>query len=83
MTYFLQARATLELACDIQERINMILGRPSPKRAFNAADVDTHILLQGNEARRLPYLINELESVLGFSADITKDRIAISKGTRA
>jgi hypothetical protein len=83
MTYFLQARATLELACNIQERINMTLGRTSPKRPFNAADVDIHILLQGNEARRLPYLINELESVLGFAVDITKDRIAMTKGTRA
>jgi hypothetical protein len=83
MTYFLRARATLGLACEIQERINMILGRPSPKRAFTAADIDIHILLQGNESRKLPYLINELESVLGFGVDITKDRIAITKGSRA
>ena len=83
MNYFLRTRATLGLACEIQERINMILGRPSPKRAFTAADIDIHILLQRNESRKLPYLVNELESVLGFGVDITRDRIAIRKGTRA
>jgi hypothetical protein len=75
--YFLQARAILGVACESQQRINQVLGRAQPVRAFSAADVDVHVLLQGDEARRLPYLLDELEELLGFRVQITQDTIEI------
>jgi hypothetical protein len=42
---------------------------------FNANDVDIHVGLRGDEVRRLPYLLKELETLLGFSAAITRDSI--------
>ena len=78
MNYFLQAQAVLGLACDIQQNINSLLQRPAPLRPFRAADTDVHVLLQGNEARRLPHLLDELESLLGFRVEITRDKIEIT-----
>jgi hypothetical protein len=75
--YFLRARAILGVACESQQRINEILGRAQPVRAFSAADIDVHVLLQGDEARRLPYLLDELEELLGFRVRITRDLIEI------
>jgi hypothetical protein len=77
--YFVQAKAILGLACEIQGRINALVGRAAPSRPFNAKDIDIHVLLQGDEARRLPYLINELEPLLGLRVEITKDVIDITE----
>jgi hypothetical protein len=77
MNFFVQTQAILGLACDIQHGINAILGRAAPRRPLSATDVDVHVLLQGDEARRLPHLISGLEELLGFSAGITRDRIDI------
>jgi hypothetical protein len=79
--YFLQAKAILGLACEIQGRINTLVGRAAPSRPFNAKDIDIHVLLQADEARRLPYLINELEPLLGLRVEITKDSIDITEST--
>ncbi|MDB5862518.1 MAG: hypothetical protein JWO70_324 [Betaproteobacteria bacterium] len=78
-SYFVRAKAILVLACEIQNRINALVGRAAPSRPFNAKDVDIHVLLQGDEARRLPYLINELEPLLGLRVEITKDVIEITE----
>jgi hypothetical protein len=83
MNYFLQAQAILGLACDIQQNINSLLERPAPSRPFRATDVDVHVLLQGDEARRLPHLLDELESLLGFRVEITRDKIEITDAAAA
>ena len=83
MQYFLRTQAVLRVACDVQAHINAILGRPAPTAPFNANDVDIHVVLQGNEARRLPYLVKELEELLGFRADITRDSIEITDPTNS
>lgn len=75
--YCLQAQAILAVACEIQGKINALLGRTPPKRPFYAADIDIHVLLQGEEARRLPYLLDELEEMLDFRVEIAHDRIEI------
>jgi hypothetical protein len=83
MHSLVQTQEILALACDVQYRINKLLGRAQPLRPFTAADVDVHVLLQGDEARRLPYLIHELEALLGFRAEITGDRLEILDAERA
>jgi hypothetical protein len=78
MRYLVQTQATLKVACEIQARINALLGRPAPSQDFNADDMDIHVLLQGRDARRLPYLMGELEAMLDFKADVTQDAIVIT-----
>jgi hypothetical protein len=83
MNFFLQAQAIVALGCDVQQNINSLLGRPAPSRPFRASDTDVHVLLQGNEARRLPHLLDELESLLGFRVEITRDKIEITDAAAA
>jgi hypothetical protein len=78
MQYFSRTQAVLRVACDVQARINTLLGRAAPAVPFNANDVDIHVGLRGDEVRRLPYLLKELEALLGFSAAITRDSIEIT-----
>jgi hypothetical protein len=61
--------------------VERIVERAAPSRPFNAKDIDIHVLLQADEARRLPYLINELEPLLGLRVEITKDSIDITEST--
>jgi hypothetical protein len=75
--YFLQSQALLGIAVDIQESINVLLGRANALWAFSAADLDVHVLLQGNEARRLPHLLDELEALLGFKAVVSRDSVSL------
>jgi hypothetical protein len=83
MHYFVRTQEILGLACEIQHRINGVLERPQPLRAFSAADVDVHVLLQGEEARRLPFLLDELEQLLDIRVTITRERVAIADADRA
>jgi hypothetical protein len=76
--YFSQAQGILAVASDVQVRINALLGRAAPRRPFTAADIDVHVVLQGNEARRLPHLLHEMQALLGFEAEITRDAIRIT-----
>jgi hypothetical protein len=75
LQYFSRTQAVLRVACDVQSRINTLLGRTAPAVPFKANDVDIHVGLRGDEVRRLPYLLKQLEALLEFSATITRDSI--------
>jgi hypothetical protein len=79
INYFLQVQAILRLACETQQSINKLLGRASPLHSFDAAEINIHNLLQGNETRRLAYLVNELEEVFNIRIAITKENIKITE----
>jgi hypothetical protein len=78
--YFRQEQAIVRAACEIQQRINRILGRTPPTRPFTASDIDIYNQMQGDVAR-LPYLVDELEEVLGLHIVVTHDTIEISDRT--
>jgi hypothetical protein len=63
--YRLQVQLALRVACEAQGRINQLLNRPAPQRAFSSADLDLYNQLQGQATRRLPDLLAELALVLG------------------
>jgi hypothetical protein len=79
MNYFLQVQAIVRLACETQQHINKLLGREYPNHPFDAVDIDIHNLLQGREARKIPYLTNELEEIFKLGIAITKDSIEITE----
>jgi hypothetical protein len=77
MDYFRQEQAIVRAACEIQQRINRLLGRTPPTRPFNASDIDIYNRMDGDVAR-LPYLVDELEEMLGLRIVVTQDTIEIS-----
>jgi hypothetical protein len=83
LQYFLRTQAVLRVACDVQARINTLLGRAAPAVPFNANDVDIHVALRGDDARRLPYLPKQLQTLLGLSAAITQESIEITDASKA
>ncbi len=78
MTFFIQEQAIIRAACTVQSRINEMLGRPTPTRAFGAAEADVHNLLQGADVRRLPYLVDEIADVLDLDIRIDTDCIDLT-----
>ena len=80
---FVRTQEILKLASEVQQRINALLQRPQPETPFSAADADMHVLLQGDEGRRLPNLLDELERLLGFHVHITPDRLEVSNALLA
>jgi hypothetical protein len=71
-------RAVLHEAVVVQQGINSLLGRMAPWRGLQAADLDLHNQLQGAAARHLPYLIDELQAVLGIAITVTPVSIEIT-----
>ncbi len=70
-TFLLQVQAITIAACEIQQRINRLLGRSDAEVDFDAKFIDIHNLLQGEEARKVPFILDELESVLNITILIT------------
>jgi hypothetical protein len=76
-TYFQQARAVVRLGCEVQRHTNRLLGRDEPMRRFTAADIDLYVQLVGQTEGRVPFLLDELERVLGLRVDIDAEAVAI------
>lgn len=78
MDFFVRAQAILDAASRVQARINHMLGRPAPVRAFGAAEADVHNILQGADERRLPYLVDELADALQIDIRIDATGIDVT-----
>jgi hypothetical protein len=76
-------QALVRVACGVQRRINAMLGRPAPLQPFAAAQLNIHNLLQRSgskeDAKRLPYLWDELEAALGIRLDAAEDGISLKE----
>lgn len=79
MDFLLRSQAVLYTAGAVQNDINRLLGREQPKRAFSAADINVYNLMQGSDPARLPYLIDELERLLGIHIDLDMDSLMITR----
>jgi len=83
LAHFLrQARAVVHEAAEVQSHINHLLGRAPARRAFTVTDIDVHVVLQGDEARRLPHLLKALEPLMGFTATVTPDGVVVTPDHR-
>ncbi|WP_158292311.1 hypothetical protein [Paracraurococcus ruber] len=77
----LRIRAVLRCAAAAQAEINRRLGRPAPRHALRAADLDMHNRLQGAQAARLPFLPDELGRLLGLRIEIDTAACRVAEAT--
>ena len=77
MDFVRKTRAIVDAAGAQQVRINRLLDRAQPTRPLTAADLDVHNLLQGNEGRTIPYLLDELSDALGLRIHIDATSIVV------
>lgn len=77
LNYFLQARAVVRLACDVQRQTNRLLGREQPRQRFTAAHIDIYVQLVGQTEGRVPFLLDELQQRLGLRVEIDAEALAI------
>ncbi|MGE0314483.1 MAG: hypothetical protein AB7P21_22950 [Lautropia sp.] len=82
LDYAQRERALLALACDVQARINALLGRRTPLGAFSAADIDLHNRLQGPQQSRLPHLFDVLADTLAIRLVIDDRHMALAPSPR-
>ena len=78
MDYLRRTRAVLREATRVQEPINALLGRAGPGRELTATDLDQHNRLQGRTARRVPYLPDELQTLLGVHIVVTASQLTVT-----
>jgi hypothetical protein len=79
MDFLLREQAVLRTAAAVQNDINRLLGREQPTRALSATDLNVHNLMQGFDPDRLPYLIDELERLLGIHIALDMDHLTITR----
>ncbi len=77
--FLLREQAVIRLACGVQNAVNAVLERPAPARPFSSVEINLHNRLQDADPRRLPYLIDELDELLGVHITVTGDRIRIGE----
>jgi hypothetical protein len=80
MDYLRQEQAIVRAAGTIQQRINRLLGRPAARQPLTAFDL--HLFYQLLDVgQRQPYLVEELEEVLGLRIVVTQDTMEIAART--
>jgi len=75
--FLLQLQGVLRTACAVQWRINRRLGRTPPQRRFSAVEIDLHNHLQGAAVRRVPYLFDELQSLLQARLSVDTESVSV------
>lgn len=76
---FLQtAQISMRIGLDVQRDINALLQRAQPRQTFEAHDIDLHNQLQGQSERRVPYLVDELEEILGLRIYVDRHRVKVA-----
>jgi hypothetical protein len=79
MDFLLREQAVLRTATEVQGYINRLLGRAQPMRVFGANEINVHNHMHGPGVRPLPYLIHEMERLLGIQIDLDRDSLKISR----
>lgn len=77
MQYFVQAQAVVRVACEVQRHTNRLLGREAPTHQFSVADIDCYVQLVGMTEGRVPFLLDELDKVMGIRVEIDREALSI------
>jgi hypothetical protein len=87
MGFFRQEQAVVRAACNVQHRINQLLGRMTPSQPLTAAHLAIHHRVLSTIYQpqilervggRLPYLVDELEEELGLRIVLRGDEMEIA-----
>jgi len=78
LNFLLNTQAIIAVACEVQQSINNLLDRAESTSSFNARMIDIHNALQGEDVRKLPFILDELERALNIDILIDVDRIEFS-----
>jgi hypothetical protein len=79
MEFLLREQAVLRTALTEQNHINLVVGRGPPRRTIRGAELNVYNLMHGPGLRRLPYLTDELERLLGVGIAVDAESLAISR----
>jgi hypothetical protein len=80
MEYLRQEQARVRAVGTIQQRINRLLGRPTPRQPLTAGAFHLFYQLQDVQNRQ-PYLVEDLDEVLGLRLVVTPDTIEVAERT--
>jgi hypothetical protein len=73
-----RSQATVRLAEAIQLDTNKLLSRSNPTQPFSASDIDLHNKMQNIGDQILPYLIDEISSILDINISINSNLVSIN-----
>jgi hypothetical protein len=73
--FALGCQQVLAVAGEVQDKLNGVLGRAPARRAFEARDMQIHLLLQGRDPGPPPHLLDLLSASTGLRLCITRDGI--------
>lgn len=76
--FLARSRNVLAASLRVQSRINRLLGRPAPQRAFTLADADVHNRLQAVDRRPVPFLLDELQALFDLDIHVDASRIDVT-----
>ncbi|MEZ4362783.1 MAG: hypothetical protein R3B48_21510 [Kofleriaceae bacterium] len=77
VTAFLaRAHANLQATAALQRRLNELLERPQPRRALDLRDLRLLFLLNPAPVSNFPFLLDELEPILGLRLEVTSVGVA-------
>jgi hypothetical protein len=74
-----QAQAVVRVAEGVQGRTNRLLGRDAPQQPFTVGDIDLYVQLVGMTDGRVPFLLDELERMLGLHITVDAQAVAITE----
>jgi hypothetical protein len=73
--FALASQQVLSVAGEVQDKLNGVLGRAAARRAFEARDMQIHLLLQGRGPGTPPHLLDLLSASTGLRLCITRHGI--------
>ncbi len=78
LDYVLSTHLQLRTALQVQSKLNVVLGRETPVRAFLAQDMQIHLLIQQRDGGVMPHLIDVLAQWLGLTLTVTASEISLT-----
>jgi hypothetical protein len=83
MDFLQRGQRIVALAESIQAETSALLRRPSPSHGLSLQQLNLHNVLMGEDVRTVPFLLNELSSLLGIAIHVDAGAIEIREQPQA
>jgi hypothetical protein len=77
--YLREEQAILASTTELQRSINVLLGRPQPRRPLTVRDLRAHFVMYGGSIAQFPYLFDMLEDELGVRVECTASTAEVTE----